>query len=225
MTTTPEFLRGSDAFYASAAARRESERTTNWAFKMIDRANEVSIFDVLQDFFDIVLPRDGESYKTHCPFGAEHEDGGRLDKGWRTYPATNSSYCFPMHGSMPPVRLVSLRYGERHIKSAERILDRYGLLKPKHYKHRMTELLAEYNQSQESGIGNPQHAVEALHHALRQVPSYEYRQFDDDVMTAMGRVLSALDKVVATGDPELLRTWFARATTAMTEIVQKENQP
>ncbi len=221
--STAEFLPGSDAYYASAMQRREEEKPKTKNGRLIARANDVNLFDVLEDFFELFLPRDGESYKTNCPFGQEHEDGGKLDKGWRTYPASNSSFCFPMHGFMPPVRLVSLRYNERAVKAAERILNKYDLLRPKHYNHRMRELLAEREaMEQSSGIGNPQHAVEALNRALDQIPDYPKRQFDNDVMDALGVVLSALDRVVKEGDRSRLREWYMKSLSALTQIIERK---
>ena len=220
--TSTRFLRGSEKYYAAATQRQESERQKTYGFRIIERANEVSVFNVLEDFFDLYLPREGESYKSRCPFGDEHEDGG-LDKGWRTYPATNSSFCFPMHGFMPPVRLVSLKYSERPVKSAERILRHYDLLRPKHFRHRYNDLLVEKERREsQQTIGNPQHAVEALNMALAQIPAYTRRQFDADVMGAMEAVLGALNEVIARNDPDVLREWYRKSMSALTRVIERE---
>lgn len=211
------FLKGAERFYSDAQKRQQSLRGLSKAEQLIERANAVSIFDVLEDYFGLTLPREGRSFKSRCPFAYEHDDGG-LDKGWRTYPATNSSMCFPMHGFMPPVRLIQIKYREKQVRSAERILRNYDLLKPKHWKQRYQDLLLTLEQKKES-VGNPQHAVEALSVALRADPTYTRRQFDPDVMRAMEVVLEKLNEVTATGDPDLVRLWYVKAKSAMLTIV------
>lgn len=212
-------LRGADRFYASAKAKQEALRPQTRAEKLIERANVVSIFDVLDDFFGLTLPRSGDSYKSYCPFGYEHADGGKMDKGWRTYPASNSSYCFPMHGLMTPVRLIQNKYSLRAEKAAVKILNNYGLLKPKHYKGRYRELLVAQEQARANKVGNPQHAVEALQAALKQDPAYMLRQFDTDVVQAMNVVLERLNEVAAQGDPDAVREWYVKAKAIMVKII------
>lgn len=202
--------------------REESQKTLTRSEQLIARANAVSIFDVLEDFFSIYVPREGNSYKSRCPFGDEHADGG-LDKGFRTYPTTNSSMCFPMHGYMPPTRLIQNRFHVRATEAAETILRRYGLLRPTRYQDRMSELL-EAHAGQEEQVGNPQHAVAALHLSLESDPNYRLRQFDADVMYAMEVVLNGLDEVVSEGKAEALREWYMKARSLMTQVVERKSR-
>lgn len=210
-----QVLPGSDKYRISAAQREPIKKTP--AMKLIDRANAVSIFDVLEDFFDIAHPRSGGSFKGYCPFRWEHADGG-LDKGWRTYPTTNSSHCFPMHGMLTPVRLVQLKFDLRATRAAERILDNYGLLRPKSWRERYGRLVIEREQK-ERAAGNPQHAVEALSLALKAVPGYESRQFDSDVIRGMEIVLERLDEAVQSDDPEAVRKWYRKAKQGMARVI------
>lgn len=213
----PTRMPGADQFYASLQAKQEHTRTG--AEALIDRANsEVSIFDVLDEFFGIWVPREGNSWKARCPFGYEHPDGG-LDKGWRTYPSTNSSMCFVMHGFMGPVRLISIKYSERAVKSAERLLRHYGFLTPRPWRERFTELQVEMEHRTPS-VGNPQHAVAALSVALKEHPQYTRRQFDSDVMQAMEAVLDRLDQVVQQEDPEKVREWYGQAKAVMLRVIE-----
>lgn len=214
-------LAGAERYLVSAAAKRATPQT--WAERLIERANtEVPIFDVLRDFFDIVVPREGESYKARCPFGSEHPDGG-MDKGWRTYPGSNSSYCFVQHGSMGPVRLVQLREGIRAVRAADRILDRYGLNRARPWRDRYWDVAAEVDQREGRSVtGDPTYAVEALNIALRAEPAYATRQFDDDVLHAMEAVLDLLDVVIASNNPEVMREWYDKSKSAMLRIVRRE---
>lgn len=214
-------LPGADKYLASAATKQT--RPQSWAERLIDRANEVSIFDVLEDFFDRALPREGQSFKARCPFGVEHPDGG-LDKGWRTYPGSNSSMCFVMHGYMGPVRLVQIQYGIKAVSAAERILNFYNLNRPRPWRDRYWDVATEVEQRGARPVtGDPAHAVEALNIALRKEPTYATRQFDADVLHAMEIVMDALDKAMQSGNPDAVREWYDKAKSAMLRILKREN--
>lgn len=216
-TSLPTRLPGADSFYHALQAKQERPRTS--AERLIDRANsEVSIFDVLEHFFDIRVPREGRSWKAYCPFAYEHGTN-RADKGWRTYPDSNSSMCFIMHGYMGPVRLISLKYSERQVKAAERLLKYFGHLEELPWKDRFAQMQAE-SENQGPSIGNPQHAVAALDAALKDHPQYVRRQFDTDVMKAMEVVLDRLDEVVRDGDPEKVREWYGQAKLVMHRVIE-----
>lgn len=211
-------LIGGEKYLSAVRQEQQNSKALTRAEWLIERANQVSIFDVLEDYFQLFLPRVGASYKSHCPFSYEHPDGG-LDKGWRTYPSTNSSMCFVLHGYMPPVRLVATKYGIKQSLAAERILKNYDLLRPAHWRDRYSELVASMEQRESEVIGNPQHAVEALNMVLRNTPNYTTRQFDPNVMRGMEVVLDALDRVIEGGDPQDVRRWFDKAKDAMLKIV------
>lgn len=213
-------LPGAEKYLQSAAVK--AQKPQSWAERLIDRANDVSIFDVLADFFDIYVPREGTSFKSRCPFGDEHPDGG-LDKGWRTYPGSNSSNCFVMHGPMGPVRLVQLREGIKAVRAADRILNFYGLNRPRAWRDRYWDVAVEVEQrDSRPAAGDPALAVEALNIALRKEPEYVRRQFDDDVLHAMEVVLDRLDAVVQMDDPEAVRAWYDKAKSVMLQIVRRK---
>lgn len=212
-------LVGAEQYLSAAQQKQHAEKGLSPAEKLINRANAVDIFDVLEDFFDLRIPRTGDSYKSRCPFYYEHADGG-LDKGWRTYPATNSSMCFPMHGYMGPVHLIRNKYGDRPFRAAERILKHYDLLRPKPWWERYDTLALEQAQAR-TAVGNPQHAVSALNLALRSVSGYTLRQFDSDVLAAMEVVLNRLDEVAQQDDPSAVRLWLQNAKKIMTHVVEK----
>jgi hypothetical protein len=219
---TMRTLPGAEKYLVSAAVKQATP--TTWAERLIERADsEVSIFNVLEDFCGVHAPREGRSFKSRCPFADEHPDGGRLDKGFRTYPGSNSAMCFVMHGYMGPVRLAQLRFGVRPLVAAKKILDAYGLDRPRPWRVRLRETMIEAEQrATRPGTGDPTHAVEALHIALRKEPTYVTRQFDDDVLHAMEVVLDRLDVVMASGDPDAVRRWYDAAKSAMLRIVRRE---
>jgi hypothetical protein len=187
--------------------------------KMIVKADAISIYNVLSDFFQINVPADND-FKTYCPFVTEHGDGG-ADKGWRTYPDTNSSYCFIMHGVMGPVRLIQNLKGLSSVPAAEFLLGHYDMLKPLPWRDRFEALRVEREQQDQEGLGSPQDAVEALHMALNRVPGYLSRQFDPDVQQAMEVVMGLLNTVFQRGlGVDALRLWHRKSVAYITRAVE-----
>jgi hypothetical protein len=193
------------------------------ALTLIERANEVSVFDVMKDFCNLEVPEGGRSYKTFCPFQFEHPNS--LDKNFRVYPATNSAYCFEMHGMLRPVRIVQLQKDLKATKAAIVILERYGLMKPRHYRERFNELLVEREQAK-TEVGDTNYIVEALHTSLRSHPAYDEVQYRAVFRQALDEELVRLDRLVQSGyDETVVRSWYERARDRLRAIVVAEGAP
>ena len=176
---------------------------------LVRRANsEVSVFDVLEEHFQIRVPREG-SYKTYCPFAFEHADGG-VEKQFRTYASTNSCYCFELHGWMGPVKLLQLKEDLEPVAAATKLLDAKGLLKPKDPHERWAEVMAERSRED---IGSPNYLVEALNSYLGTHPAYSEGSISDGFLTVMEEQLRILDIIL--NDPRsssvVVRSWYSRA--------------
>lgn len=187
---------------------------------LVERANsEISIYRVLRDLFDIDVPGEGtRSYKSWCPFGFEHPDGG-VERTWRTYPATNSSYCFNGHGFMPPVRLVSIQKGWPSYRTARYLLEIYGLLKQKNYRERYDEMVVGRETRQES-LGAAGDLVEALHVALKSHPGYVDGQYGERFQQEFGVALAGLDGILSGKATEVaVREWFAQAREKLWKVL------
>jgi hypothetical protein len=191
------------------------------AARLIERANDISIFKVLADVFNIYHPPEGRSYKGYCPFAWEHPDGG-LDKGFRTYPSTNSAHCFVMHGYLGPVKLVQIGQDLRPVEAAKWLLREYGLLKPRSYQARFAEVREEM-EARERSIGSTAYLVEALQSYLARVPGYEDKQFSSQVAGVMEEELERLDALlVSPGDPRrAVRDWYYNARRHLTQVVEE----
>jgi hypothetical protein len=192
---------------------------------LVQRANkEISVFEVLETEFDVRHPREGQSYKGYCPFAFEHPDGG-MDKGFRTYPGTNSAYCFVQHGYLTPVRLIQLKDDLTVVEAAKKLLDSKGLLEPPDPFKRWHEVKAAHDREE---IGEPQVLVEALHTKLAQHPGYVEHAMDQRFMQVMEHQLGVLDRILADERVSdfVVRAWFSKAcfdlektlTTAMEEV-------
>jgi hypothetical protein len=187
----------------------------------VERADrEVSIFDVLTDFFNINVPRSGISYKTYCPFAFEHEDGG-TDKGFRTYPGTGTAYCFVMHGKLTPVRLIAYSRGWRYDRAARYLLDRYGLLH-RPWPERWAELQAERSMS--VGIGDPQELVAALHDGIRTHPADPAGGLSPKLSRAVEQEMDILDKLLTEGaGRDAVEAWFSQAKVRLIGLLDQED--
>jgi len=185
----------------------------------VDRANAVPIQSVLRDLFGLFIPAGLErSWKTACPFAFEHPDGG-VERNMRIY-ASNSAYCFAMHGFLTPVRIVQIRSEVGQARAAKILADRYGLAKREPYWVRMTQLVRDHS-TQIQSAGSPTHAAAALQSALSRVESYASRQFDPDVTQAMEEELEKLDDVLRRRQEGGVREWFRKALTRMNETLEE----
>ena len=186
---------------------------------LIERANDINFFDVLKEFFEIDLPRTGTPYASHCPFTFEHPKPE--EKKFRSYPDSNSGYCFVMHGSLTPVKLIALRKGISWRKAAEFLLDHYGLLRPRPYPERWAELQAARQAREEAPeVGDTSDIVEALRTSLAAHPAYTEAQYDSEYLRRFDRLLRALDDLIERGAPEeVIRQWFQIAKARMIELL------
>jgi hypothetical protein len=189
---------------------------------LISRANrEVSVFDVLEEFFNVRHPRDGRSFKGYCPFVWEHYDGG-ADKGFRTYPGTNTAYCFVQHGSLTPVRLIAISRDWTLHRSARWLLEHYGKLKPKDWQSRWAELT---EPSHGPELGSPAVLVDALHTSLADHPNYPTAGLSAALSAAMEPELEMLARMYESpGTTEAeVRIWFDRAKQRLRSVLDAQS--
>jgi hypothetical protein len=191
---------------------------------LIEKANEaVSIFDVLAEEFGIHHPREGRSFKGHCPFGFEHPDGG-VEKGYRSYPETNTSHCFVMHGQLTPVRLIALHNDWSQGRSAEYLLRKAGLLDARPWQERWNEMEAAKAEVKPPDLGDPQDLVEALHGALRDHPSYPPGGVSPVLSDALEARLGVLENALGTGvaTKEFVQDWYLSTKGMLIRVLDEE---
>lgn len=189
--------------------RRAEERNKRAKNPDIARAKEVPIHDVLRDFFRITVPYAEGSYKIYCPFSAEHPDGG-IDKNTRVYSASNSVYCFAVHGSMDPVGLVMMQMGVPAKVAAQKVLQRYNIPSRAPWRQRYQEVLLDAER-RESPAVDPAALVEALHVALAREANYLDSLFSRRLNDVLEERLLLLDSILGSASEEEIREWY-RAT-------------
>jgi len=184
--------------------------------ELIQAANEIDLYDVLAEFFEVHLPREGKSGKQPCPFGFEHPDGG-MDKAFRTYPDGNHAYCFGGHGYLDPVRLIQIKDDISATAAARRLLEHYNVLNPMPYWERFAEVQREV-ASRRTEVGDTSYAVEALSVALRAHPAHAQGQYSSQYSESFSRcleVLNHLSKVRPDQADAKLSEWFDRSKALM----------
>lgn len=193
---------------------------------MIERCDEaINILDVLEQM-NVDVPR-GEysSWKTHCPFGYEHADGG-LDKNFRVYPPTNVN-CFAMHGFLTPSSLYARWKGMGRERAAKTLLEEAGLLRYKNYREKWNELAEERDAAREANValGSSADLIKALQLALSRNVNYKAVEFAPEVRLAWRVVLSALDVLWSrpSTDRAKLELWFERSLLKINTAVWEAN--
>lgn len=164
------------------------------------------------------VPDDLErSWKTICPFGWEHADGG-IGKNFRVYPS-NSAYCFELHGSLTPVRVIMMSRGCGAHRAAMYLDSKYALTVPKEvYWEKMKRLVLE-RETREVSVGNAQNAVEAMHTALHRLPGYADVSLDEEMLGTIEERLEELDRVLRARDGSV-RVWLAETVDVVRERLE-----
>lgn len=206
---------------AERYARREPEEPRRRQREsLIEKANQVPIATVLRDFFGTYVPEDlASSWKTRCPFGFEHADGG-IDPNFRVYP-TNTCYCFAMHGGMGPVRLVMTQRDLPPTRAAQVLAERYGLEQREPYWEKMARLLVE-SEASGPNVGSPQHAVEAMQQSLDRLPGYAERQYDEEILTTVEERLEGLDAAIRSRTEGSVRAWLHETIRLVSERLEEK---
>ena len=202
-------LPGSDK-YRVAKEQRDKPKTD------YERANEAQDVLPLLLALGCNIPSEVErSWKFHCPFGAEHSDGG-VDKAARYYGMTGTAYCFAGHEGLTAVKLVAYADGISYTQAAEKILTEKGLVaKPLSYQEKFALIATGH----EPAPLDTSYAITALRQwCTLKFPKYPYRQYDADVRNAFILCVDALNGM-DDPDVETVRQWLAKAKQVMEKVL------
>lgn len=183
---------------------------------LIERANSASIFDVLNDFAGAGVEFGVKSAKWDCPWNYEHGDGG-LDRGFRVYPDTNTAYCFIIHGSMDPVRVVQIQEGVPRAVAAKRVCEKYGLRKPP-WRDRYAQLVLEREAA--GKIVNSATLGEALHRAIG-IDADPWR--NPKLAEAFTRALDEMEEVIPLATEAEMRDWYRVAKARLLSLKEERD--
>lgn len=182
---------------------------------LVIRANDTADLRVMLNDLGADIPEDAvTSWKAHCPFGAEHSDGG-IEKAMRYYPESNSAYCFAAHGILTPVRVLALSEGISQHKAAQRLVGaagiRYG------WRERFREVQEEASRP---GTASPAYAITALHVRIQTHPNYLRRQFDDDFRAAWEGCMERLEGVG--NEFDAFMGWVEGSVRVLAQVLESE---
>lgn len=188
-----------------------SKRGSEKVLREIEAANRISIIKLLRVLHNIdadeQLPM-----KLYCMWGNTHADGG-LERALRTYPETNSAFCFAGCGWQDPVGLARRTWGLRAYRAAQRLNDEYGD-PTKTWQERVE---ANARSTTPADIKAILPAV--LHYHLQADPDYGTLSLDPRVLAATEAALVQLDGANPT--PDEARAWLGTAVKAVSEALDK----
>lgn len=144
----------------------------------------------------------GGRAKTHCPFGFEHDDGGR-EQALRVYP--DHGYCFAEQRYFSVTSLLAAVWEVSYEDAATEALRRYGW-KPASLAHLWEGVSAD-----------PAPDLDAMRAALgtwcaSQCPQWDQRQYESGTSGRLAQCLGLLSLVRSEQDCE---KWLAAAKKAM----------
>lgn len=174
-------------------------------------ANEqVTIFRVLRELGQKDVPESYAKIKLWCPFGSNHEDGGRK-RSLQVYPDTNTATCLAGCGYFRPVTMWAQAHEIEPEKAAEDLLQRVGW-KPVTLDSRwQSALLAGATYVDTSNLGS---ALKKYCSSLSE--TWEFDQFEEPAAGKLQQCLSLLDAVVTEEDAE---RWLSVTKRAMAQTL------
>lgn len=166
---------------------------------LIDFANTVPLSKIFLDVFGIEAPETDEftrSVKMWCPFQFDHPNP--LDRNFRFYPATNTCYCFEVHGLLTPVKLIAMSRDKGYRDAALWLVVEYDLARPRPYKERWQQLMLEQEHKPQLDL---QTVCAALHVFISSSKVAPY-QFDPEIQKVVAHRLELLDQLTRISDAQ-----------------------
>lgn len=173
---------------------------------VVREANKIPIEQVLMDRFNIDVPLEAGSWKTDCPLGAEHSDGG-VRKSMRVYSTSNSAWCFSHSMKFSPVYLWQIATGLPRVKAAYDMLEYFEVT----YRRKSpTERWNELNEFQDESSFDVDHIREAVRLYATTLPGFSTRQYDAEVMRLMNEIYSRLESLKTSTDYDTIETHLTK---------------
>lgn len=153
---------------------------------------QIRIEQILRDIYQIDVPEGAGNWRTNCPLGAEHSDGGRA-KALRVYSDSNTARCFSHNKTFTPVSLwkegnSGLRWNR---KAAIDLLNFYGIsTDPPTLDQRWENTTKEEKVDEDYGL---REAI--IFFAQHQLPNYMVLQYKPEVLELMNDILSAAEEL------------------------------
>ena len=175
-------------------------------------ANKLPIDTILLALFDIDVPGGASNWKTHCPLGYEHSDGG-ASKSVRVYSESNSAWCFSHSMKFTPLSLWKLKYGGSRRGAAKELLKHFDVdLTPTSPEERWNKM----NETSDLVI-DPGYAMESLVRFAQTLPEYASRQFEPSVLELVTTLLDKVGELPSTSSYDILEGWLTESKRTLLE--------
>jgi len=128
--------------------------------------------------------------------------------------------CFDSHGHLDPVRLWRMRtFAPTMLDAAKSLLKAYEIdVRPKTAAQRVHAL----QEASEAPHSDPKVVAQALQVFLSTLPTYEDRQYDDDVLRSVNSVLEMIPSVCGRAESqEEVATWFRNAKAGLADLISR----
>lgn len=187
-----------------------------------ERAWKVESIEEMEGEVDVWCAETATSWLTlasgvasgNCPFGEEHEDGGR-DKNFRVYGVTNTCMCFALHGFLTPAKLWSIHTGKKEIQAAEDLITKFDIQGYKEtYREKMGRLTQDNNPTLNRGD-----LWAAMDLKLKSYPEYIKHQYDKDVLTVVQLIQGRSKELSNDISSEELETWYNQQTRVIEQLM------
>jgi hypothetical protein len=154
--------------------------------RLAEAVEQLDLMAMISKLTGAEIPASATSWKTWCPLQDEHPNP--LDRNFRAYPASNTAFCFEVHGLLTPTRLHVMINGCSTADAIEALATGHNLHKDVHWQARLAAAAEAYNNepSQTPTIFRAE-LMGTLMNELRRTPGYEDHQLDEDTIDTISR--------------------------------------
>lgn len=172
----------------------------------------VPIEDVLRDLYAIDVPRDAGDWKSACPLGYEHSDGGR-SKAMRVYSDNNTAWCFSHSARYTPLDLWKIKYSiPSRLRAATEMLGQYGIsTEPPSPDERWGKL----DRVNDVDLLDREVLKEIFRSHCRTLPGYAIVQYDAETLDLVTAILKTVNRLPDEADYNEIEEWLKKAKKIM----------
>ena len=156
----------------------------------IHKLNQIVPIEKALGLINIDVPENADSWKTFCPTGYEHRDGG-TSKTLRVYLDTNSAWCFSCKKSFRPIDIAEIFFKNKPATAGDKLAKHLNLtMQEPTLDERWGRLDASTVKILDLGI-----LTNSLIEYLRTLPRYIELQFDDEVISKVTELIDLLEEI------------------------------
>lgn len=177
---------------------------------------EISIGDLLEELYGIEVLHGIDGWKTYCPYGGDHSDGGK-SKALKVFDS-NTAWCFSHGQRYTPVSLWQNYRGiPNPVTAARDLLSAKGLLQQLIDPEARWDRLDELEAQEQDRIPDTTPLKESLLMFARSLPNYEAVQYRDDVLDLMSNLYPSAKEAEKLRDMGSIENWLETSKRKLIE--------